>query len=91
MATHDDIGKTNPTFHTNENELSSTKQTQTNRNRSSPIKATYAEPNVCAACLVDVKHLLSCISPPSLRLSKFITTTIIHRGYWPGFSYINPF
>ena len=70
MATHDDIGKTNPTFHANENELSSTKQTQTNRNRSSPIKATYAEPNVCAACLVDVKHPLSCISPPRYDLAN---------------------
>lgn len=83
MATGYDIGKTNPTFHTNENELSSSERTKTNYNRSSSIMVTYSEPNVSAACPPDTKHPVSCISPPRYDLSNTLPpptyTEVIHQ------------
>lgn len=70
MARGGDIGKTNPTFHTNENKLSSSERTKTNYNRSSSIMVTYSEPNVSAACPANTKHPVSCISPPRYELSN---------------------
>ena len=67
---YDDIGKTNPTFHANENELSSLEQTKTNHYKSSSNRVTYPEPNISAACPVDINHPLSRISPPRYDLSN---------------------
>lgn len=83
MATGYDIGKTNPTFDTNENELSSSERTKINYNRSSSIMVTYSEPNVSAACPPDTKHPVSCISPPRYDLSNISPpptyTEVIHQ------------